>query len=848
MAQISPSELRHPPGGATPRRRGRPSRHTVSLAPSPRIQNRNDLKSRRELKLAGYGVTETQIDRYLSEVGALANAFNAHSRDLGLGLHIDATVLFARVKAGDLTAVAAYCDDSERGGRIYENQIETLTRLHLSLLKDPVSVHILLGALQSGKTGTAILIIVHALAFYAMTGIALSPLYLLPNFLAQEAQMAAEMERFLLFYGHLEFHFDRNAFTAIPLSAGDEWDALGQPPSLTLTPPRLDPSFAATPNLRTFLAAVLGVESARDLIVRRSQSEGDLDAQIARMAENALVPLPVLDEVQYGASGTESRSCLTHRIMTRILAERIEGRAPRYVCVSATPFAEMGTETRPVIRQRLPQNYSGITHFLGELFPGYETAQPLSIQSLTEAETAIGIDGFARINLRIYADAVAGRLSAGRFETWCKGNRHPYRKATSGKIAKDYIAFVEWTLRQALVTMALRNGGRAWTGRPRGLCIRLGNSNRAADAMLKALDLEASRIDVVRFYGDLEGQSLKEVLAHRAHPNWPYVIVATARARMADAFPKDVETYIDFVEQTTDYNSLLQGFVGRAMGAGKASTVILTDENAEVIRDYISTKGKSLRIPATKHGHNVGDTTPNRRTQVLRVCYGKHETLDAFLDEIQQTVIDRAVSPGKSGRRFPRFKTKQINQVYERDVKHRIRLLGIVREFGLDTLIAQNPNLVMSGFSGEARIANHTDHVLHRDGQHYAYSIDPENADFVTVGLRETGPIGGRGWREDVMRKGRAPSANDIATDAVRSQNHLEPTIGLTMDEEGRYRIAYIDLPLAESARVAGRGADRVIAKKGHFANDSLSPCDRILQDFHRPPTRVRKHEVRTPR
>ena len=69
---------------------------------------------------------------------------------------------------------------------------------------------------------------------------------------------------------------------------------MGHPPALCTTSPVLDRGFAKTPNLRTYLEAVLHVAQARDLIVRRSKGSAPLDRQMARMQAHDLVPLPIL--------------------------------------------------------------------------------------------------------------------------------------------------------------------------------------------------------------------------------------------------------------------------------------------------------------------------------------------------------------------------------------------------------------------------------------------------------------------------------------------------------------------------------------------------------------------------
>lgn len=797
---------------------------------NPVILGDTDLKNRRARRAAEGGASAGQVAAFLIAIDSFVHDFNLYAAREGLGLSVNARALKARVRGGYHAPVIAYFDGSETGGRIYDNQIETFARVHAALLRDPVSPHLILGAMQSGKTGSAILLTIHALAFYLMTGIPLSPLYLLPDFLGQEAQTGTELERFMLFYGLLEFRFDRTTFTAIPTCAGDEWDAMGHPPALCTTSPVLDRGFAKTPNLRTYLEAVLHVAQARDLIVRRSKGSAPLDRQMARMQAHDLVPLPILDEVQYGAVGTNGRASLTKRIKDRLEAVSVNGRAPRYVCASATPFVEKGKAVMKTVWQRLPANYSGIVHFLGDAYPGHEQARPLPVYGFSAFAEAHDLPMLRQINLGHYAKAASGRLDLAAFRAWGREVGYIAGNVRTTLVAKAYVDFVEDGLGAIVRKLARMEDGLAANGRPRGLCLRLRNNNAAATKLLARLNLEAHGIDVVRFFGKLDGRSLRQVIATRARPDLPYLVVVTARARMADAFPAEVEHFIDCVDKTADYNALLQGFVGRAMGANKTSTVILTDENATVLHDYVATRG-SLQIPATPHGHNVGATTPARETTVYRVKRGDHPRTDAFLDEIQHRIVDRCIRT-QAGAKFPRLERRQLDHLYGRSVDLHVNLLALVRDFGLNDLIREQPALIMGGFAGTARIAGALDQVRHPDGTLYGYVCDPTDPDFIKIGLRTTDAKDGRGWRTDVFRKGREASELDRLHNKPRALDHLEPSLGLTPTETGLYRLDYVDLPLATSVRVAGEGTMTVLAAAGHF-EDREAPCERLVRDSY---------------
>ena len=791
----------------------------------------HDIRHRQTQTTSGTAlVTPAQITHFLDDVHGLVQEFNRLSRQHGLGVEVDPGSLVARVRAGYHAPVAAYFDASDLGGRVYDNQIDTLARAHLSLLREPAAPHVILGMMQSGKTLTAILLLWHAVIFYLMTGIALSPLYLLPDFIDQEAQTGVELERFLLFYGLLEFRFDRNACTALPACAGDAWDALGHKPTLSLTTPQIHPHFAALPNLRTYLSTVLQLEGPAEMIVRRTRSFRALDRQLKRMIAHRLVPMPVLDEVQYGAAGSGVRRCLTAQIMERIEALTVHGRPPRAISTSATPFAETGPQAVRVVRQRLPDDYSGITHFKGESFPGAENARPLPIFSFSEAREAFDLPMIGQINMNYYTQAVAGRLSLGLFRKWANKTGYAIAPGSAAEIATAYAAFVVDGLRAIMLRFVLENGGLAHTGKPRGLCIRVRNNNAEAAALVERLALDADGIDVIAFFGPLNGRSLRQIIAGRAHPDRPYLVVVTARARMSNAVPREVEHFIDFVERNTEYNALLQGFVGRAMGAGKRSAVILSDDNAQILRDYIRTQGE-MTMRATRHGYNIGSTARAQETPVLRIERGKHPRFDEMLDHVQMMIVNHGV---RGGPRFPSLVVQWTNQIYGRDVRSMLPLLRLVQIFGIDKAIAEQPDLVAQGFAGTARLAGVGDEVRHSDGRTYRYVHDPAHPDFVKVALRTTDAKGGRGLRHSVFRQGREPTAMDLLNNSPRSVDHLEPCLGLTAIRGDHYRLEYIDMPLADTALTPARGVTQVLPTEAHFMNALLAPCEVLQRTYGR--------------
>ena len=81
----------------------------------------------------------------------------------------------------------------------------------------------------------------------------------------------------------------------------------------------------------------------------------------------------------------------------------------------------------------------------------------------------------------------------------------------------------------------------------------------------------ASQIDVIEYFGsDYKGQSVKRAIRQRPQPELPFLVAVTSRPRMGDAFPREVEWFLEFTKKATNLNALLQGLLGRGVRLRKA--------------------------------------------------------------------------------------------------------------------------------------------------------------------------------------------------------------------------------------------------------------------------------------
>lgn len=227
-----------------------------------------------------------------------------------------------------------------------------------------------------------------------------------------------------------------------------------------------------------------------------------------------------------------------------------------------------------------------------------------------------------------------------------------------------YQARVEDSVRAAIYHMAdsSRSG-------PVGICVRLFNDNNRSRAFLRRLGLDPARIEVVEWFGsEFKGQSVKRAIQSRQRKELPFVIAVTNRARMGDAFPRAVEWFVDFSKKAADLNSLLQGLLGRACGYNKNSTVVLSDDNAAIVDDYVRTSGDLIYKPS-RHTVVVGNFRRGAPTSLVRVQADMDDpVVRAFFERLQGEVVDAQVRqdwPVLSARRMSPFRTGPILQIAE---------------------------------------------------------------------------------------------------------------------------------------------------------------------------------------
>lgn len=603
---------------------------------------------------------EAKVNEYVAHLGKIQDAFNTHAREIGLGVVLDAGGAVAAVKHGaGIARVMRFCDRVDDSGVLHDAQLMTALDCIGELLTSPRSNGLVLGAMQSGKTTTSLALQFAGPIVHLLTGRSLYPIYLITSHTSQEDQTKIEITRFLDFYGELAVVVDdQHRCTLIEY----------------VRQFRVDPVFAYSPTINTYrehvlknaLPDTLMGPRLDDFIQRRVQGESIRRvADLCRKANSkGFAPLLIIDEPQYGASDrlvkvketetVERRPCIILKIFQSIDEALGADASDRvFVGLSATPYELHDIEAVWTVAQYLTSAYTGFNYFGGRVIDANADVTPPRTITFSSFGKEIGVPFLGDVSLSAYdAEPTA-------FERFAE-------KAGYDKSQDQYRREVEHALREAILHIA-RNGPPA-----NGTCIRLVNNNIRSHRLIENLRLPSSEIEVIEYFGsDHRGRSVKRAIRERKHPELPFLIAVTSRARMGDAFPREVECFLEFSTKAANLNALLQGLLGRACGYGKNSTVVMSDENVALVDDYKRTDGGYIYL-TSPHSLVAGPYRRGAPTSLVRLQRDMGDPLvEQFFAEIDRQIVGRHVIQGSATLRAKRatgadgFRTGPILRIAE---------------------------------------------------------------------------------------------------------------------------------------------------------------------------------------
>ncbi len=700
---------------------------------------------------------QRRVDEYAAHLEQIGRVFNEHARDLGLGVRLDAAGAIEAVKKGTgLARVMRFCDREDDSGVLHGAQLMTALDCIGELLTSPQQNGLVLGAMQSGKTTTSIALQFAGPIVYLLTNRRLYPIYLITSHTSQEDQTKIEIARFLDFYGELSVQIDdEHQCTLI--------EYVRYAKQVTV-----DPVFAFSPTINTYREHVLKHAlpdtmmgpRLEDFIQRRAP--GDSVRRVADLCRRAnskgFAPLLIIDEPQFGASDRfvkvddefERRPCVLLQIFDRIdeaLGQDAKDRV--FIGLSATPYELHDIEAVWKVKQYLTSAYSGYNYFGGKVIDAAAEVTPPRTISFGDFGKEIGLPFLEKVSLNAY-DGDAGSFKRFARQVDYIGTQSEYRVE------------VERTLRAAILHMA--NRVSASEG---GICIRLFNNNIRSHRLIERLNLPADQIEVIEYFGsDHRGHSVKRAIRQRSRNGLPFLIAVTNRARMGDAFPREVEWFLEFSKRAANLNALLQGLLGRACGYGKRSTVVMSDDNAQLVDDYKRAQGGYI-YKTSRHSLVVGPYRRGAPTSLVRVRRDMDDpVVKEFFERVDREIVARHVIQGSATLRTNRSS----------DGKYRTGpLLRIAEELGLfEHLESKETRKRLFPTYPEFRIARARDKVPHSRSpdRKLGYFLD-DNGDCRFTFREMTESSSNHGGA-----RSRGYGSRD-ATDRKRAGDTLEPQINM---------------------------------------------------------------------
>jgi hypothetical protein len=669
----------------------------------------------------------------------VCRTFNDHAQRRNLPIRITAPEVKGAFAAQALRWADRGDDDT---GVLHDEQAKTAVECLFWLWRDEKQQGLVLGAMQSGKTTTSLALQWAGPALYLLTGQRAHPFYLISSQTSHEDQTKIELERFLAYYGDLEFAVSDES------AAVDDIDAAFM----------LSPTLAMYRHhiLRDTIEDVLAVSSLDEIVHRRVHGRTGI-AQIAglyrRATDGGYRPLMIIDEPQFGAgdriveeTGSSRRiSCMLTRIFENIEDEIGRDRKDHwFVGLSATPFELHDLDRVWKVRQYLSPAYSGFNFFGGSTIADGVEVNPPNVMSRTEAASWLGVPFFANISMKAYDGP------ARTFQTHA-------RKIEFDGDQEEYRAAVERALRRAITAIL----GKADGAGPIGVCIRAFNDNSRTERLIERLRLPSTKIEVVRYFGsEAADLSIKRVIARRKRPDLPYVIFVTNRARMADAFPGRVQFFIEFAELASNLNALLQGLLGRACGYGKSSTVIMSDAN-KVITDMYAATGGGYVHRTSPHSIVVNGFRRGAPSSMIKLTRDMADaSVAGFFSAIDRQVVEPAVPPGSTALNPPRMKGGKFRTG---------PILKIAKQLNLFEHVESKAvrEAILPEIPFDFHIVREGETITHK-GDRLGYAIDPDRrrGGYCRYTFRRMDEnLAARGGAA-----GRAKGARDVG-------QHLEPTI-----------------------------------------------------------------------
>lgn len=145
-----------------------------------------------------------------------------------------------------------------------------------------------------------------------------------------------------------------------------------------------------------------------------------------------------------------------------------------------------------------------------------------------------------------------------------------------------------------------------------GFCARFINDDPYTDKIVAKINEEfGGKLVVLKYTQKMGYKELREQISHCTQNKRMFLIVVTAKGRMSNRFPKEVQIFMDFTWKYSTAAAMIQGLAGRSAIYGERRTIILSAHNKQLLDIYVKTLGKEYKKPHLRAQRNKSKTCQN---------------------------------------------------------------------------------------------------------------------------------------------------------------------------------------------------------------------------------------------
>jgi hypothetical protein len=768
--------------------------------------------------------------------------FNEAASERKLGITLDASAVLKRIEHSlpdELRELWGRMAED----KVHKEQVQTAVEAIALTIEEPGRSGIVLGALQSGKTGSAFMSLFAAPVHYLKTRVTYVPLFVTTNQTSHMVQTQKAMRSFFELYGRISIVSDGNSRSLIDYyseSGNDLAETPAEENEITLHGYHTRISDEMYPGTNIVDSVVKGITVKR--------VPGGIAKKVAsycqRARERGHAVMLIVDEPQYGASNTRKKDgteveCLLSRLFKEVDPDFFSPDSPHFMIgLSATPFDSAGISNLWHVRQRLNASYVGPNFFGGrKIDPDVSTASPAIASFKDIAAKGNGLEWFNEISYLIGATK--------------KPLRDGFRATRiDADGVKQEMGILERRKKGADMLRILLDGTLADRQKsepqPIGALLRIANNKKSTEEVLDAMGIEGadSPYNVIKFYS--ASGDIKDIIwkATRNDPR-PYLVVTVGKGRMGDAFPPSTCIAADLSNAATDANSFLQGVFGRMCGYGKKDPLVI-----------VSAKSQELYLQYQENTGNVTDFGHSKHVLTRTIKRGRNHDETYFMITDEMIEAEPAGSPLRAFRADIIAYLEQQNlskPTMKADVPHRANqfmpLPQIMEKHGIVEYIEQNsgrldpelknaPRIVKPGESGTYEKRDRTTVVIGYETNaddwckvlvsKVGYNSSDTTYEAGLTHSRRSSQGLASGGRRDPAKHVNRGRRNDRIMPVITVKKVDEDGHPVALNEMGKYIFDGIVMHLASPVRRYSPSVNRTSLADGHAMAGALTDDEKV--------------------